>query len=166
MNKIRFPIRFFVLLLGISFGSCAQTKTGIIKAHAYMQLNIPGTIPVGDEHKGPDTLYRVYIESRADKNFIWSAAYIGNNAFNIISYKAVPPVTVGNLTSTGEAAVITTKKGNILWQLNLEKNLSKSQYSKNNARLKSEVILKLRNKKKTHFYKIKAILELQPELHM
>ncbi len=165
MNRIRFSIRFFVLLLGISFGSCAQTKTGIIKAHAYMQLNIPGTIPVGDEHKGPDTLYRVYIESRADKNFIWSAAYIGNNAFNIISYKAVPPVTVGNLTSTGEAAVITTKKGNILWQLNLEKTSSKTQYSKNNTTVK-EVILKMKSRKKSYFYKIKPILELQPELHM
>ena len=166
MAKIRFSLKLCILLLGVSFGSCAQTKSGIVKAHAYMQLNMPGTIPVGDEHKGPDTLYRVYIESRVDKKFIWSAAYIGSKTYNIVSYKATPPVNVGNLSSTGEAGIVTTKKGNTLWQLNLELTSSKSHYSKNISGLKNEVILKFGTKKKINFYKIKPIQELQHELHM
>ncbi len=166
MPKIRFTISFCILLMSVSLGSCAQTKFGIVKARAYMQLNMPGTIPVGDEHKGPDTTYKVYVETRAGINLNYIGAQIGQNSYKILSSKVTPPVNIGISQETGEAAIVTATKGNNLWQLNLEKN-EPIQFIKNyGGESKIIVTLKLRYKKKNYNYRVSRISVLQPELHM
>ena len=151
--------------MSLSLGSCAQTKLGIVKAHAYMQLNMPGTIPVGDEHKGPDTVYRVYVETRAGINFNCIGAQIGQNSYKILSSKVSPPINIG-ISENGEAAIVNAKKGNNLWQLNLEKN-DPIQFVKNyGGGSKIIVTLKVKYKKKNYTYPISHVSVLQPELHM
>jgi hypothetical protein len=166
MPKIRFTISFCIFLIGVSLGSCAQNKLGIVKAHAYRQLNMPGTIPVGDEHKGPDTVYRVYVETRAGINFNCIGAQIGQISYKILSSKVSPPINIGISEETGEAALVTAKKGNNLWQLNLEKSEPIKLTKNYVGGSKNIVTLKLRYKKKNYTYPISHISVLQPELHM
>ena len=166
LHAFLIKIRLLIVLVAASLCSCAQSKYGIVRAHAYMQETTPGTVMQDDMRRGPDTLYRVYVETKTRRQIKWITASVGNQVYKIILSKATSPVFIGLSKETGDSAIVSAKKGNILWQLNLEKQeADRSLYPKNTGS-RNAILLKLKSEKKVHNYKVSPIAVMQTEHYM
>lgn len=154
----------FVFLLSKTIIVDAQKKLPIIQAKAYQQLNIPGTIPVGQQHNFVDTGYKVVLEIMPNKKITLLTAYTGNNVFTVLTGKISSPFTVG-IRTTGETEIIRTKMAKHFLLCNLEKKTDSCTVPNKIKLHKNEVVVKLLYNKRAYYYRIKEITELQPEMH-
>lgn len=82
MNRPGLLVVFLFLVVSIT--SCAQTKHGIRKIHAFSREQMPGNIPMPGLGipGGPDTVYTIYAET-SDKNIQWDSAWVNNKTYTV-----------------------------------------------------------------------------------
>jgi hypothetical protein len=145
--------------------SCASNKAGVINTFGYMQPSYPGIVTEEDRHKGPDTLYIAYIETKKEINPIWTTGYANDKTYNLLVSKVTPPVTIGVLKETGDSAIVTAGFSNVLYQVTFEEKRNNTNASKNSGH-RNMLLIQNNNVSPESFIEIKTIKELLPALHM
>lgn len=111
-------------LLLSSLISCAQGKYGVVQSYSYFYEFVPGTIAVdenGVQQRESDTIYSVFLETKADKNPLWKKAWANGKTYNVLTTVMATPYIVGSTNDTDEQVTLQAKPRNQLLQLNLEK---------------------------------------------
>lgn len=117
----RHNLIFLLIFLVVSGGSCAQTKHGIRKIHAYSREQMPGNIPMPGLGipSGPDTVFTIYVET-SDKKIQWDSAWRNNKTYTVETVwltdnRAEPGISKSN----GEKIVLKGDKKSYLYALYL-----------------------------------------------
>jgi hypothetical protein len=111
------------IFLGVSLLSCAQTKTVIKKADAFIAVHTPGNIPVlenGDQSFRADTSVMIYARV-ADTAIRWRSVFFNSHEYMVHASKVSGTVTPGIDKSNGNIIRISPQKGYSLMLLTLEK---------------------------------------------
>ncbi|WP_207493639.1 hypothetical protein [Aridibaculum aurantiacum] len=114
-------VRCFLLC---SLSACAQTKYGVVKQHGFYRESIPGMIAVDDrgiEIRNIDTVYAVFLETKAGKASVWKRAWVNGEMYNVLTTVMATPFIVGMKYDNDEQVTLYAKEGNQLLQLNLER---------------------------------------------
>ena len=152
----------FILFSALSIVSIAQcSKYGIVKSYAYWQPQYPGNIPTDEaqHHKGPDTLFIVYLEISKTVKPNWKNAVVGGKKYTVLQSKVASPVHVGVLKNQSDSTILTAKRNNQIWQLTLE---NPTPVVQKNEPINSEINLKGIWHNKRVSYRVKPIKELMP----
>ncbi|MGB8190363.1 MAG: hypothetical protein WCF67_00530 [Chitinophagaceae bacterium] len=103
--------------------ACAQTKTGIQNTYAYFSISFPGNIPVdenGNPLKGPDTMRVIYIETSGKAKPVIKSVQYGNVEFSAAVFAEEKyPVAIGKAQTSNQNIMLSPRKGNTLWRVEL-----------------------------------------------
>jgi hypothetical protein len=158
-------IRTFLTLtfLSLLFSACAQTRTGIQKAHAFFKVSIPGNIPVdeqGNPMKRDDTVRVIYMEcSGAAKPEINEVLYPGK-AYTASVFEEKSSVQVGNENYNNSPLSVKPAKGNTLWRVELTPSGAKKTPRTN------KIIIKGARNGRTFSQVIEGETQLASPIHM
>jgi hypothetical protein len=117
---------FFICgLLLIHSVSHGQKKYGVIRFYAFCSEQVHGNIPVdkdGNElSNGPDTLYRVYAETKKSNIPVhWKFAWVNGNTYALITKLIEQPVLeIGINKTNNEKIIIKPSVEFFLWSIQL-----------------------------------------------
>lgn len=114
----------FILILSAFFlPACTQTKSSIRNSYAFFRMFIPGNLPVDDNGNplhGPYPVRIIYIETSGAATPKVESVQCGKWMFegSVFAEEKVP-VVVGKSKATGKDVVISPRKGNKLWRVEL-----------------------------------------------
>lgn len=141
---------------------CAQTKTTIQNTYAFFRIFIPGNLPVDDNGnplRGTYPVRIIYIETRGPATPDIESVQHGDNMFDASVFaEEKVPVVVGTSKSTGKNVIITPRKGNKLWRVELTPTTEMRRSANNNI----TIMGKLSGKRFTRV--ISKETELEPEI--
>ena len=120
---------FFICgLLLIHVLSNGQKKYGIVNLYAFCSEQGRGNIPVDKDgnpmYNGPDTLYRVYVETKKSADPIhWKLAWVNGRTYTLAGkFIVTTALEIGFTKINHEKIILKTVAGNILWNLQLLTN--------------------------------------------
>lgn len=165
MNKL-----FQALLPGLilfSFPACAQTKNGLVKTNSFYFIRMPGTIPVDDSGQEipvqRDTAFFVYVETSAP-GFQWEKAWKDGRSYSVSAVQvADSEVQVGISKNGDRRIVLSPSKNNNLWLLEMTED---PQVNASPQPIKKgEVLLQVKRKGKSFYFKTGPSVELSSPLY-
>lgn len=152
--KIFKTIPLLVLVL-----SCCSPKYGIVKARAFVQQSVAGTIRVDMNGRpmesGVTTHHLIYVETSAENTPEWKSASIGDKTFSIQAVKVSPNQNIGK-TMEGKELVLNAQPNHQLWQLVLT-----PANSDDDTKLNQPIVLKGKWKNKPFSFTISNEERLQ-----
>jgi hypothetical protein len=157
----------FILLGSISLVGCAQqNRSGVQRVDAFMQVRVPGTIPVrpgeNNQRNYLDTAYVIYLQ--ANQKPVWTKGWKGSQSFQIETTAInESSFSVGVEKSSGKDIQITPEKGQQLYRLVLKKE--KGTSSPHKFVNEGEMLLEGEANGKNAFYLVKRFTELQSPLY-
>lgn len=110
-------------LVGLSCAS-AQVKNNVARLHAFVQETVAGNVQVDENgnqlESGVDVVHQLFVETTGKYVPQWNVVYTRKGVF-AVQAEEIKGLRhqVGKLKSNGKASVITAKRGNRLWKLEL-----------------------------------------------
>lgn len=156
-----------ILLGSLSLAGCAQQNiSGVQRVDAFMQVRIPGTIPVvpgqNKNRSHSDTAYVIFVQ--AGQKPVWTKAWNTGHSFRIeIAEVSDSSVAVGIEKATGKEIHLATQKEMHMYRLLLKKEADNA--SPETIVKGGEILLKGEMQGKNIFYTIKRVTELQSPLY-
>lgn len=114
-----------IICCGIIFSAGAQNKSNVQKAYAYVKRSFPGMVRVDEKGKQMAPIMQVerfiYVETKAGQKPVVDKAYYYDNRVYAVKATRIKEqrVEIGKKKTEGTPIIISPKKGNILWQLEL-----------------------------------------------
>jgi len=159
MFRINFVMKIFKTIpLLVLVLSCCSPKYGIVKARAFVQQSVAGTIRVDMNGRpmesGVRTQHFIYVETDAENTPEWESASIGDKMFTIQAIKVSREQNVGK-TMDGKKVVLNAQPNHQLWQLVLTPS------NADDTKLNEPIVLKGRWKNKPFSFTISNEERLQ-----
>ncbi len=152
-----------IIILAVYGCAVGQKVTTVPKVYAFSKKVMPGNVATdenGNQMGGRGTIQHfIVLETKSGAVPVWKTATINGQLFKLNPFAIeTASINVGTQKSSGKPIIITTSKGNKLWQIELEPQGANS--NQNNDRLINQVVLygTVANKKVT--YKIDREVEL------
>ncbi len=147
---------------------CAQSMYNIQNTYVYTKQIFPGNIPVGHNGKplrrGIDTVIIVYIETKAGVIPVWNTTVINGKAFSVTAVEVNDnSIIIGKEKSDSGLVTIKAKRGNRLWQLQLNEQQAITAIPKKPGNENQIVLFGIYNGKQISL-PINKPVELLPEL--
>ena len=114
-----------ILCLALAFTCCSQSNCSIKRAYSFFKVHLPGNIPVdenGRPRKMPPNIERfIYVEVAGTKMPLVESVLFNNTAFktNLTRING-SRVVAGKNAANGQDFILTSKKGNTLWKIELQ----------------------------------------------
>lgn len=147
-------------------GCAQQNQSSVQRMDAFMQVRVPGTIPVGSGQKQSrsyaDTAYVIYMQAKQAP--VWTKAWNASRSFRIETTEIKDSsVTAGIEKATGKHVHVEAEHGQRLYRLVLKKETDSSKPEK--AVKEGEILLRGEEREKAVFYLVGRITELQSPLY-